>query len=39
VRDGYFHQDGVEPVIVLSVKPSRIMAFAKGDFSLTRYNF
>ena len=39
VRDGYFHQDGVEPVIVFSVKPSRIMAFAKGDFSVTRYNF
>lgn len=39
VRDGYFDQEGTEPVVVFAVKPSRVMAFAKGDFKVTRYQF
>jgi nitroimidazol reductase NimA-like FMN-containing flavoprotein (pyridoxamine 5'-phosphate oxidase superfamily) len=40
VRDGGFrHEGGDEPVLVFSVKPVRVFAFAKGTFSQTRHRF
>ena len=39
VRDGYFDNEGTEPVIVFAVKPTRVLAFAKGDFKVTLYSF
>lgn len=44
VRDGYFyHHDGddvlPDSILVFSVTPSRVYAFAKGAFSHTRHQF
>lgn len=44
VRDGYFyHHDGddvlPDSILVFSVAPSRVYAFAKGAFSHTRHQF
>ena len=39
VRNGSFqHTDG-EPVLVFSVKPTKVFAFAKGGFGQTRHRF
>jgi len=38
-RDGSFTIEGSEPIIVFSVAPARILAFAKGDFAVTLYRF
>jgi nitroimidazol reductase NimA-like FMN-containing flavoprotein (pyridoxamine 5'-phosphate oxidase superfamily) len=40
VRDGSFHHPGgQEPVLVFSVTPAKVLAFAKGTFSHTRHRF
>jgi nitroimidazol reductase NimA-like FMN-containing flavoprotein (pyridoxamine 5'-phosphate oxidase superfamily) len=39
VRDGFFHHQEGGRVIVFSVKPTRVMAYAKGNFAVTRYSF
>ena len=40
VRDGcFYHPDGVEAILVFSVAPAKILAFAKGNFSHTRHRF
>lgn len=39
VRNGAFHHQGGETVLVFSVTPTKIFAFAKGAFSQTRYQF
>lgn len=44
VRDGYFqhfdeHEVSPEMILVFSVKPSKVFAFAKGKFSHTRHQF
>lgn len=40
VRDGAFwHSSGEEPVLVFSVTPAKVLAFAKGDFSHTTHRF
>jgi nitroimidazol reductase NimA-like FMN-containing flavoprotein (pyridoxamine 5'-phosphate oxidase superfamily) len=36
-EDGFANPDGGEPVLVFAVKPARVLAFAKGEFSHTRY--
>lgn len=38
-RGGYFHMDGAEDVVVFSVKPTRVLGFAQGDFAVTLYRF
>ena len=38
VRDGAFHHEGGE-ALVFGVAPTKVMAFAKGDFAQTRYRF
>jgi nitroimidazol reductase NimA-like FMN-containing flavoprotein (pyridoxamine 5'-phosphate oxidase superfamily) len=38
VRDGAFHHEGGE-AIVFRVAPTKVLAFAKGDFAQTRYRF
>jgi general stress protein 26 len=42
VGDGCFHHDGEtdgprEPILVFSVKPHKVLAFSKGEFSQTGY--
>lgn len=39
VRSGSFHHKDGGEVLVFSVKPTRILAFAKGTFSHTRHQF
>jgi len=40
VGDGCFHHSGADsPVLVFSVKPSKVLAFGKGNFSHTRHKF
>ncbi len=39
VRSGSFHHQDGETVLVFSVTPTKIFAFAKGSFSQTRYQF
>jgi hypothetical protein len=40
VHDGGFrHQGGSEDVLVFSVKPAKVLAFAKGTFGQTRHRF
>jgi general stress protein 26 len=40
VGDGCFrHGEGEEPVLVFSVAPTQILAFAKGTFSHTKHTF
>lgn len=39
VIDGGFRGEGVDPIPVFSVTPSKILAFAKGSFSHTRHQF
>jgi nitroimidazol reductase NimA-like FMN-containing flavoprotein (pyridoxamine 5'-phosphate oxidase superfamily) len=44
VRDGAFHQrvgeDGLsEPILVFSVTPTTVLAFAKGTFGHTKFSF
>jgi general stress protein 26 len=38
VRDGCFHQEQ-GAALVFSVRPTKILAFAKGSFGATRYRF
>jgi nitroimidazol reductase NimA-like FMN-containing flavoprotein (pyridoxamine 5'-phosphate oxidase superfamily) len=38
-RDGAFHHEGGGTVLVFSVAPTKILAFAKGNFSHTRHRF
>ena len=38
VRDGAFHHEGGE-ALVFGVAPTKVLAFAKGDFAQTRYRF
>jgi hypothetical protein len=40
VGDGGFrHSDGEELVLVFSVAPTQVLAFAKGNFSQTKHVF
>lgn len=40
VRDGAFrHPDSEEPVLVFTVTPAKVLAFAKGGFSHTTHRF
>jgi nitroimidazol reductase NimA-like FMN-containing flavoprotein (pyridoxamine 5'-phosphate oxidase superfamily) len=40
VHDGAFrHEDGTGPVLVFSVTPTKVLAFAKGTFGQTRHRF
>ena len=39
VRNGTFHHKGGGAALVFSVTPTKILAFAKGTFSQTRYRF
>jgi hypothetical protein len=40
VRDGGFrHEGGSGVVLVFSVKPAKVLAFAKGTFGQTRHRF
>jgi hypothetical protein len=36
---GVFHHESGGAALVLSVTPTKILAFAKGNFSQTRYRF
>jgi general stress protein 26 len=36
---GFYHDGGDELVLVFSVRPAKVLAFAKGDFSHTRHLF
>jgi hypothetical protein len=38
VRGGAFHGEGGE-ALVFEVAPTKVLAFAKGDFAQTRYRF
>lgn len=38
-HDGAFHHEGGGEALVFSVAPSKVLAFAKGDFSHTRHRF
>jgi general stress protein 26 len=38
-RDGAFHHEGGGEALVFSVTPTKVMAFAKGDFSQTSHRF
>jgi general stress protein 26 len=40
VRDGFFyHSESTEPIGVFSVRPAKVLAFNKGDFSHTSHRF
>jgi pyridoxine/pyridoxamine 5'-phosphate oxidase len=39
VRDGAFHHEGGGTALVFAVAPTKVLAFAKGDFAQTRYRF
>ena len=40
IGDGCFHHEGSgEPILVFSVRPAKVLAFAKGGFSHTRHRF
>jgi nitroimidazol reductase NimA-like FMN-containing flavoprotein (pyridoxamine 5'-phosphate oxidase superfamily) len=39
VRDGFFNHEEGGRVIVFAVKPTKVMAFAKGNFAATSYSF
>jgi len=40
VREGGFrHEANADPVLVFSVKPAKVLAFAKGTFGQTRHRF
>jgi general stress protein 26 len=39
VRDGGFQGDEHQDALVFSVRPTKVLAFAKGQFSQTRYLF
>jgi hypothetical protein len=39
IADGKFEHAGGFPVPVLAVKPAKVLAFAKGSFSVTRHVF
>ena len=39
VRSGVFHHESDDAVLVFSVTPTKILAFAKGNFSHTRHQF
>jgi nitroimidazol reductase NimA-like FMN-containing flavoprotein (pyridoxamine 5'-phosphate oxidase superfamily) len=39
VRSGAFHQESGGAALVFSVTPTKILAFAKGQFSQTRHRF
>jgi hypothetical protein len=36
---GFRHEGGSSTVLVFSVKPSKVLAFAKGTFAQTRHQF
>jgi hypothetical protein len=38
-RDGAFQHEGGGTALVFSVSPTKVLAFAKGDFSHTRHRF
>ncbi len=38
-RDGAFHHEGGGEALVFSVTPTKVLAFAKGNFSHTRHRF
>src|SRR3954471_11480727 len=40
VREGgFWHEANADPVLVFSVKPAKVLAFAKGTFGQTRHRF
>ena len=39
VRDGCFHDQHAGEALVFSVRPAKVLAFAKGTFGATRYRF
>ena len=39
VADGAFHHEGGGTALVFEVAPTKVLAFAKGDFTQTRYRF
>ena len=36
---GFRHEANADAILVFSVKPTKVLAFAKGTFSQTRYRF
>jgi hypothetical protein len=36
---GFRHEANGDPILVFSVKPTKVFAFAKGTFSQTRHRF
>lgn len=39
VDDGMFHHESGGPAVVFEVAPTKVLAFAKGQFAQTRYRF
>ena len=39
VPSGFRHEGGTGMVLVFSVRPTKVFAFAKGTFGQTRYRF
>ena len=39
VEDGMFHHDDGGSAVVFEVAPTKVLAFAKGEFAETRYRF
>ncbi|MEY2430546.1 MAG: hypothetical protein QOC92_271 [Acidimicrobiaceae bacterium] len=39
VEDGMFHHEGGGSALVFKVAPTKVLAFAKGEFAQTRYRF
>ena len=39
VKDGMFHHDDGGSAVVFEVAPTKVLAFAKGQFAQTRYRF
>ena len=39
VKDGMFHHDDGGSAVVYAVAPTKVLAFAKGQFAQTRYRF
>lgn len=38
-KDGMFHHEGGGAAVVFEVAPTKVLAFAKGQFAQTRYRF
>ena len=38
-KGGFRHEGGIGAVLVVSVKPAKVLAFTKGTFGQTRHRF